>query len=425
MGLADRKEIFKKFMEENEVLIIDKNSSSRNRLLKIFFDLGAKRQMIHTASTLEEAIEIYESKNVGIILSEYLIGGGSGFDFFKNIRRTVPSDKFPCLILVTSNMSQTVVAKAAEEDVDSFIIKPYTIQSIHENLLATIAFKMNPPDYIKRVEEGKIYLKNKYFDQAISLFKEATKLNEKPSLALFYLGQANYMKKVYEGALTSYEMGLNFNEIHFKCLMGLYDLYREEGKFEEAYLVVKKILEYFPTNTERFEQIIRLAIQTRNFEDFDRFYEVYKELEERDTNLTRNLGAGLYIAGKYYLTQGHSDRALHYFEKVAISCFEFPHFLRSIISILVEYKMVDEAQRFLRRFPAGSMDTEDFRVSSFLITSNQISDKDQVIKLGLDLYNLNFVDKFLYLTLITLMKEKEYSPEMINDIEEKLKEAFP
>lgn len=419
--MSSRKEIFKKFLEENEVLIVDKNASSRNRLLKIFFDLGAMREMIHTAGTLEEARELFAAKNIGIVLSEYMVGGGSGFDLFKSIRQARASDKFPCLILVTSNMSQTVVAKAAEEDVDSFIIKPYTIQSIHENLLATVAFKVNPSDYVKKVEVGKEFLKNNYFDQAITIFTEASSLHEKPSLALFYLGQANYLKKIYEGAQDSYEAGLNFNDIHFKCLMGLYDLYREEEKWDEAYLVVKKVLEYFPTNSERFEQIIRLAIITRNFEDFDLFYEVYKELEERDINITRNLGAGLYIAGKYYLTQGHIERALPFFEKIAVSCFEFPHFLRAIIILLIEHELSEKAQQFLRRFPAGSMDSDDFRISSFLINSAGGVDKAQVIKQGMELINQGLSDKSLFSTLLKLMKEMGHSAQAITQIEEKLK----
>lgn len=422
MGANERKEIFKKFLEENEVLIIDRNTSSRNRLLKIIFDLGAKRNMIYTAGHLEEAVEIFNTRPVGIILSEYIIGGGSGFDLFKMIREQKEFNKLPCLILVTSNMSQTVVAKAAEEDVDSFIIKPYTIQSIHENLLATITFKMNPPEYIKKVDQGKQLIIDGKYDEAISVLKEARDLNEKPSLALFYLGQANYFKRVYVGAESSYETGLNYNDIHFKCLMGLYDLYREEKKFEEAYFIVRKILEYFPTNTERFSQIIRLAILTRHFEDFNKFYDVYKELEERDHELTKVLGAGLYVAGKYFLTSGHPEKALNYFEKVAVSCFEFPQYIRSIISILIEYEMVDEAAKYLRRFPSGTMDSEDFRVSSFMINSHQIKDQDQIIKLGLDLYNLGFVDKYLFSTLIRLMKEKEYSQRTIEELEAKLKD---
>jgi response regulator of citrate/malate metabolism len=91
--------------------------------------------MIHTAGSLGEAETIVKEKNIGIVLSDYFIAGGSGFDLFKIIREKLPKNKELCLILVTANISQTAVAKAAEEDVDSFIIKPYTIQSIQESLI--------------------------------------------------------------------------------------------------------------------------------------------------------------------------------------------------------------------------------------------------------------------------------------------------
>src|SRR5690606_9220694 len=111
--------------------------------------------------------------------------GGSGFDLFKFIRDKYPLRKDLCLILVTSNITQAAVAKAAEEDVDSFIIKPYTIQGIKENLVATIINKIAPSPYVIKVEEGKELLKNKNYTDAIDVLKEALKLHPKPSLALF------------------------------------------------------------------------------------------------------------------------------------------------------------------------------------------------------------------------------------------------
>src|SRR5688572_6189587 len=142
----DKKEVFKQFLETNDVLIVDKNPSSRNRLLKTMYDLGSKRHMIHSTGSLAEAREFIETKKIGIVLSDYFIAGGSGFDLFKMIRDKNPNNKDLCLILVTSNISQTAVAKAAEEDVDSFIIKPYTIQSIQDNLISTVVQKIRPSD---------------------------------------------------------------------------------------------------------------------------------------------------------------------------------------------------------------------------------------------------------------------------------------
>src|SRR6476620_318308 len=169
----DKKEVFKQFLEENEVLIVDKNPSSRNRLLKTIYDLGAKRHMIHTCGSLIEAQEIIATKKIGIVMSDYFIGGGSGFDLFKIIRDKEPDNKNLCLVLETSNISQTAVAKAAEEDVDSFIIKPYTIQSIRENLISTVSSKVKPSEYILKIEEAKLLIASKKFEEAISVLSIA------------------------------------------------------------------------------------------------------------------------------------------------------------------------------------------------------------------------------------------------------------
>ena len=150
-----KKDVFKKFIEDCEILIVDKNPGSRNRLLKIVSDLGAKRHMIHTSSGVVEATDILKEKNITLVLSDYVVAGGSGFDLFKMTRQQQPDNKKLCLVLVTSNISQTAVAKAAEEDVDSFIIKPYTLQSIQESLIATIMAKISPSEYTLKINEAK------------------------------------------------------------------------------------------------------------------------------------------------------------------------------------------------------------------------------------------------------------------------------
>jgi DNA-binding NtrC family response regulator len=203
----DKKEVFKQFLEENEVLIVDKNPSSRNRLLKTIYDLGAKRHMIHTTGNLSEAQEVIATKKIGIVLSDYFIGGGSGFDLFKIIRDKDPGNKNLCLVLVTSNISQTAVAKAAEEDVDSFIIKPYTIQSIQENLISTVVAKIRPSDYIQKIEEGKDLIAAGNYTEALSVLKVAMNMHPKPALALFYIGQAEYLKNHVNEASFAFSSG--------------------------------------------------------------------------------------------------------------------------------------------------------------------------------------------------------------------------
>lgn len=421
----DKKEVFKNFVTTHEILIVDKNASSRNRLLKIMTDLGCKRNTIHTVGSYREAEEIITTKKVGVVLSDYQVEGGSGFDLFKMIREKNPDKKELCLILVTSNISQSAVAKAAEEDVDSFVIKPYTIQSIQENLVATISSKVAPSPYIVKVDEGKDLIFKGMFDEALVSLKEALRLHSKPALALFYIGQAEYLKKEISKAQGSYDTGLSFSNIHFKCLVGLYDLYLKDEKYYQAYEVVKKVATYFPANPDRLTQIIHLAVRTQNFVDMQSYYEIFKTIEERTSNLVNYIGAGMYVSGKHLFVNGEQDAAILYFDNIAVSCSEFTKFLRAIITLLVENDRVADAKRYLDRFPKNTKDSEDFLVSDYMIIGKELDDQNALIKFGLDLYNQGLRDYNCITILIGAMEKQNYKPEKIEPFRAELMSRWP
>lgn len=415
----DKKLVVQEYLSNYAVLVVDKNSSSRSRLLKVMVDLGTKRNMIHTAGTMAEATEIIKAQKIGLVLSDYAVGGGSGFDLFKLVREQFSDNKNLCLVLVTSNISQTAVAKAAEEDVDSFIIKPYTLQSIQENLLTTISTKIKPSPYILKIEKGKEMMGASDYVAACKIFEEAIPMHSRPSLAMFYLGQAQYMMAEKEQAKTKYNKGLSFNSIHFKCLLGLFDVFMKDNKHEEAYQVVKKIAKYFPANPERLAQIIRLAIITKNYEDIETYYELFTQLDERDTHMINYVGAGLFVAGKWYLLEGRAPLALQVFEKIAVSCAEFTKFLRAIVTILVEHGKNEEASRFMNRFQAGSLEAEDYLVSDYLIkVSTPGVDPSMIISKGLDLYNRNIRDYLCLRYLVETMEKQGHADKAVKYAEE-------
>lgn len=422
----DKKKLILDYLSEYSVLVVDKNSSSRNRLLKVMIDIGAKRHMIHTAGSMSEAEAILKSNTIGLVLSDYVVTGGSGFDLFKMVRSSIdPENKKLGLILVTSNISQTAVAKAAEEDVDSFIIKPYTLQSIQENLISTISAKIQPSPYIVKIEEGKELLKARDYLNALGIFEAALKLHPRPSLALFYMGQTQYLMADEGQAVGKYNKGLSYNSIHFKCLVGLYEILMKDKKYMEAYQVVKKVAKYFPANPDRLTQIIRLAIVTENYEDMESYYEIFTQLDERNAELINYIGSGLYVAGKWYILGGQDSKALLLFEKIAVSCSEFSKFLRAIVSTLVENNRTTDAVKYMSRFPAGSMDGEDYMVSEYLIKFySPQADTGSAIKHGIQLYNRNIRDYNCLKIMVDAML-KEGMKDKAEEYMEELNRLYP
>ena len=262
-----------------------------------------------------------------------------------------------------------------------------------ENLVSTIAAKVKPSPYVVKIDAGKELLGRGEYQQAIDVFTSAMTMHPRPSLALFYMGQAQYLLSEADKAKTDYNKGLGFNSIHFKCLIGLYEIFMKEEKYEEAYRIVQKVAKYFPANPDRLTQVIRLTIVTKHYEDMESYYDIFTQLDDRTSELTNYVGAGLFIAGKYFLIENQAPKAISIFDKIAISCAEFSKFIRAIVTILSEHNEFDEAERFMARFSAGTKDQEDYIVSDFIVNyARKDADQAQVVVKGLELYNKNIRD---------------------------------
>lgn len=387
---------FKKFLQDNEILIVDKNNFTRKRLAELLLSLGAKESNIHSVNSLHEALTIIQTRSIRLILSDYVIVGGSGFELFKAMNEEYPHSREIVNVLVTSNISQTAVTEAAEKEVDAFIIKPFTQSIFTECLMAGILSKIAPGDYLEQIEMAKNSIEKGNYDQAIEILNEAAFLHPRPALAFFYIGQAEYLKSSLQNAHDAYQQGINYNNVHFKCLMGLYEAFLKEGKLEQAYDVIKKLVNFFPANSQRMTEIIRLAIQTENFRDMQTFYRIFTALDNKSPELINFIGAGLYVSGKHHLIRGQIDEAVKVFDQVAMTCMDQPKFIRAAIVALIKYEQVQKAEKYLDWFEGEGKSSNDFKVSQFLINYKRGEKEQELIHQGLELYDQN-VREGLYL----------------------------
>ena len=391
MNSEKKRELFKEFLARNKVLLVDKNSSSRRRLVKTLVDMGCKRSQIFSVGHYAEALDIVNTERPKLVLSDYAIPGGSGFDLFKQYRLMEKELSDTTLVLVTSNIGQSAVAKAAEEDVDSFIIKPYTVRTLEKGLITAVINKLYPSKYMKVIDQGKKELMAGEYEKALATFESAISMVKAASLAHFYHGQVQKILGQIDEARGDYRQGLSQNKIHFKCQVGLFDLYMQEKNFIEAYSVVRRIAKYFPANPDRLKQVIRLAVVTKNYEDMVEYHEVFTTLDERPQEVVDHICSGLWVLGRYYFYKGNKLGGRDAFEKLAVSCMGDAKFLKAMVGKFVEERMYDEAGDVLKRYPAGSDQDEAFLVSKYLAHSARMSVTER-ISVGLELFNNGLKD---------------------------------
>lgn len=393
------KAAFARYIDEKKLLIVDCNASSRAGLAKTFIDLGAKTSNVILASSFAEGKQEITKQKPFVVVADYELGKSCGLDLLQTHRKEFPESKDCLFILVTGNTSQAAVARAAEEDVDAFILKPYTIDILRQTIMKTALAKVQPSNYTKTIEEGKTLLATGNVDGAMEKFREAIKLDQKPSLACFYLGQAELVKQAIEQAENNYKEGLVHNKIHYKCMVGLFDLMMQRKMHKEAYDVVKRISRYFPANPQRLASVLRLAVMTQSYEDIERYYQTFCNIDQRDDSLIKYVCAALVVCGKYYLQTKVPSRALELFQKAAITASGRTKILREIITSLAAYDFEKEGQEFLKRFPPETQSQVDYLAMQYLILDKGGA-RGVIIESGRKLIQKDIHDPLIYKILI-------------------------
>jgi tetratricopeptide (TPR) repeat protein len=359
-----------------------------------------------------------------VIVSEFQFIGGNGLQLAQETRQ-YPDQNAKVFVMVSSDSSQSAVALAAEEDIDMFIVKPYTVKDFTELLSQVVAGKQNPSEYLKTIQAGKALLHAGKPREAIHSFDQAAASNDKPSLALYYRGQAELFLKLIEESEHSYKKGLDYNSLHYNCLMALFDLLMDQKRAIDAYEVVKKIASVFPANPKRLVQALSLAVQTHNFEDIGEFHRLYQALDERGEELARYVTAALVVAGKHFLRSGSKERAFELFQMAAVSCAGRTAVLREMISILVDFDCVEEAEVLLKRFAAASASINDvhYVVSRFVIANRFVEDPRMGVRLAKKSLS-EAADPSLYIQLIQYLVASN-EPEEAREQVRVAAESFP
>lgn len=415
--------IFEHYIKDKKVLIADSSATARAAMARVLNEMGVKSTQILLASDFASADQAIETAKPAFIITDYDFGKRCGLELLQRQRTAKPFLKESIFVLVTGNSSQSAVARAAEEDVDTFILKPFTGEVFKASILKAVMLKIDPPEYLKVIERGKSELGAGKLDEALKTFEYSKSLDAAPALSCYYVGQTNEVKSAPDPARGSFEKGLSYNKIHYKCLVGLFENHMSKKLHTEAYEVIKRISQYFPANPQRMTTVLRLAIMTKSYEDVERYYRIFSNIDERNEEMIRYVCAALVVCGKYYLHQNFNSRALELFQKAAITASGRTKILREIISALLEFNLTTQAEEYLKRFPPDSQSQVDYLSMQYLV-ADRTNPRSIVIDKGRELIGKNMHDPAIYKVLIRRSAEAGLE-HAVGDLVQAAAQKFP
>lgn len=395
----------KEFLGDGCCLIIEPSTSFSANILGSLQELGVPFAKILTARRFIEAKRFIEEKKPKFVVMEYDIPEGHALSLIELIESQYP-DAERIVFVVTKNSSDSAVADAAEGSVDSFLLKPFSIEVFRQKLADVLQKKMNPSPYSNKLFAGRQAMLAGELDQALLLFNQAKPLDSAPSLACYYAGEVYLRQNKNSEAVSEFREGRRYNSIHYKCLIREFEVLMNEKKFTEAYELVALLKSNYPISANRLGQIFAAAVYSRNFDDLSSLYELYLAVDQRTPQLVDLTALAFFTAGRYWTQKKDFEKATPFFELGLGVKGRDLGFLEKIVDEFLKAGGYENADFFLTLVLPQDVGTKTFNGLKFKVDRHMLP-PDKVIERGRRLVSENQATPEIYLMVVESLVGQE------------------
>lgn len=357
----------KDYLNNKKALILDSSGALRTIVKNTLVKAGIEADRVFSSSQFENSIEYIKKEKPQIIISDLVVQDRSCLELMEYLNGYIEVPSNRAFIVVTTSANESSVASAAEEDVDGYLLKPFSTMELENYINKIIYSKVNPSDFVSTIEMGKKEITSNNYELALKLLNTAILMSDKPALAYYYIGEVLRRQNKSLDALEVFNNGLQHVSIHYKCLVGKFEALDELEKNKEAYEVVKLLTQHFPISSQRLGKIFRLAVYTRNFTDVEKYFDIFQNLDFVSDELRKIVQAALFICAKFLLHGNRVDEALEVIDKAVITSKLDEHFLYKSIYLLLDNRLYEPAEKLLSRYPSDKRTNKEYQQLLFLV----------------------------------------------------------
>lgn len=117
-------------------LIVDDSSTMRRIIINTLNKLG--HQDVAEAGNGKEGLDRLNAGPVDLIITDWNMPEMSGIEFIRTVRST-PEIKHTPVLMVTTNAAKDDIVEALKAGVNSYVVKPFTPDTMKEKIEAVLA----------------------------------------------------------------------------------------------------------------------------------------------------------------------------------------------------------------------------------------------------------------------------------------------
>lgn len=390
---------------DNQIcLIVEPSASFVSAIRACLKGMGLNNTRVVIATKFREAKPVIAELKPRILICEYDLDGENGIGLVE-AQQAVVSDPLRIAIIVSKNPSDSAIAEAAEEQVDSFILKPFSSEDFKQRLTEVVIKKIHPSDYTLKLRRGNLLKAANNLVAANNFFQEAKPLNSKPSLACFYAADVAKLQNQMEQALKEVREGRKYQPLHYRCLVAEFEILMQKKQFNEAHELIAILLKNFPLSPTRLKEVFIASVFSYNFSFLPEYYERFLKLEQRPPELVKVVSLAFFTAGKWSLGKDERASSIDYFEKALATVGREFVMVEKVVMEYVKAKAVNEAQQFLKRVLPDDLHKAGYNRLSFYVDYLTLR-PDQLIDRGRKLVQAGEATPEIFTILVTLAAEQ-------------------
>ena len=125
-------------MGQIRALIVDDSSVMRKIVERTLRQAGLDLEVVYEASSGSEALEVLQSRQVHLILSDINMPSMDGLEFLNQLRSRNLAKDVP-IVMITTESSAEHVKKAILAGARGYIRKPFTVEQMKEHVVPLVS----------------------------------------------------------------------------------------------------------------------------------------------------------------------------------------------------------------------------------------------------------------------------------------------
>lgn len=253
-------------------LIVDDIDNMR-RSIRAMLKLIAFGKAYYEASNGKEAWSVLNSEEAGIdfIISDWSMPKMNGTELLGLIRSSKKWKDIPFL-MITAETNQSIVAEAAENDVDAYLTKPFVTATLELKIKELLEQTANPSPLTQLLKKAEECSEKGQIDQAIECVTLAVKSNPRSSRPLRELGRLYLKKGITDKALLCFRRASEQNRLDIPSLQYLGQIYLKMGDTEKAITYFTKALDLSPRNADRAFKVASLLLSRKQLPEAEKIF---------------------------------------------------------------------------------------------------------------------------------------------------------